>query len=169
MREAKNAGANKISIDSIAVRNPDLIRESAEIFGRESIVLSTQVKRDANFPSGYQVYIDGARVATGLDGIEWIKRGESLGAGEICLNSIDLDGAATGYDIELMQKADAAVSVPLIASGGAGKPEHLLDVFTKTNAAAAIISSMLYSPRLPRNYSPTELKAFLKENGVDVC
>jgi cyclase len=168
MRAAKDAGANKISIDSIAVRNPELIRESAKEFGSEAIVLSTQVKRDKNFPSGYQVYIDGARTATDLDAIEWIKRGEELGAGEICVNSIDLDGAATGFDIELMKKAEAAVKVPLIASGGAGKPEHLLEVFTKTNAQAAIISSMLYSPRLPRNYTPKELKEFLKENGVEV-
>jgi cyclase len=114
------------------------------------------------------VYIDGARTATGLDGIEWIIRGAELGAGEICINSIDLDGAATGYDIDLMKKAEAAVSVPLIASGGAGKPEHLLEVFTQTNAAAAIISSMLYSPRLPRNYTPKELKDFLRENGVAI-
>ncbi|MCL2357666.1 MAG: imidazole glycerol phosphate synthase cyclase subunit [Defluviitaleaceae bacterium] len=166
IRAAISVGANKVSIDSVAVRNPEIIREGAAEFGSKAIVLSTQVKRDENFPSGYQVYIDGARVATGLDAMEWIKRGEELGAGEICVNSIDLDGVATGYDIALMEKSQEAVSVPLIASGGAGKPEHLLDVFTKTRADAAIISSMLYSPRLPRNYTPVELKEFLTANGV---
>jgi cyclase len=169
VKAAIDAGASKVSMDSIAVRNPELIREGAKEFGSKRIVFSTQVKRDENFPSGYQVYIDGARTATGLDAIEWVKRGEDLGAGEICINSIDLDGAATGYDIPLMQKAEAVVSVPLIASGGAGKPEHLLDVFTQTNAQSAIISSMLYSPRLPRNYTPKELKEFLSEKGVAVC
>ncbi|MCL1845344.1 MAG: imidazole glycerol phosphate synthase cyclase subunit [Defluviitaleaceae bacterium] len=164
IRAVLNVGANKVSVDSIAVRNPDIIREAAAKFGSKSILLSTQVKRDENFPSGYQVYIDGARLATGLDAIEWIKRGEELGAGEICVNSIDNDGVATGYDLGLMQKCDAAVSVPLVASGGAGKPEHLRDVFTKTNASAAIISSMLYSPRLPRNYTPVELKEYLAAN-----
>ena len=166
IRAVLNIGADKVSVDSIAVRNPDIIREAAAEFGGGAVVLSTQVKRDENFPSGYQVYIDGARVAAGLDAIEWIKRGEELGAGEICVNSIDRDGVATGYDIELMKKCEAAVSVPLIASGGAGKPEHLLSVFTQTNASAAIISSMLYSPRLPRNYTPLELKKYLTENGV---
>jgi len=165
---AVKAGANKVSVDSIAVRNPEIIREGAKALGSQCIVLSTQVKRDESFPSGYQVYIDGARTATGLDAIEWIKRGEELGAGEICINSIDNDGACTGYDIPLMLKAEAAVSVPLIASGGAGKPEHLLDVFTQTRAEAAIISSMLYSPRLEKNYTPKELKDFLTEKGVAI-
>ncbi|MCL2577518.1 MAG: imidazole glycerol phosphate synthase cyclase subunit [Defluviitaleaceae bacterium] len=166
--EAIKVGANKVSVDSIAVRNPEIIREGAKEFGSQSIVLSTQVKLDENFPSGYQVYIDGARTATGLDAIEWIKRGEELGAGEICINSIDRDGMLQGYDIPLMKKAEAAVHVPLIASGGAGTPEHLSDVFTQTRTEAAIISSMLYSPRLQKNYTPKELKEFLTGKGVAV-
>ncbi|MDR0272037.1 MAG: imidazole glycerol phosphate synthase cyclase subunit [Clostridiales bacterium] len=168
LQEAINAGANKISVDSMAVRNPEIIREGAKAFGSEKIVLSTQVKKDENFASGYQVYIDGARTATRLDAIEWIKRAEELGAGEICVNSIENDGAASGYDLELMKKAGAAVKIPLIASGGAGKPEHIYDVFTQTNADAAIISSMLYSPRLEKNYTPQELKTFLAEKGVAI-
>jgi cyclase len=130
-------------------------------------VLSTQVKCGGLTPSGYEVYIDGARLATGMDAVEWVKRGQDMGAGEICVNSIDRDGTLSGYDIELMKLVQAAVSVPLIASGGAGKPEHLKEMFTATEAQAAIISSMLYSPRLERNYSVRELKEYLTHNGID--
>ncbi|MDR0320457.1 MAG: imidazole glycerol phosphate synthase cyclase subunit [Treponema sp.] len=168
MYEALKAGAEKISIDSMAVRNPQIISDGAKAFGSQCVVLSTQVKRTKQMPSGYEVYIDGARVATGMDALEWIKRGQELGAGEICLNSIDNDGTLSGYDLELMKIAEAAVSVPLIASGGAGAPEHLSDLFTKTEAQAAIISSMLYSPRMERNYSVHELKEFLAKKNVCV-
>jgi len=166
MYEALKAGAEKISIDSMAVRNPQIITEGSKAFGAQCIVLSTQVKRTGTTPSGYEVFIDGARLATGMDAIEWVKRGQELGAGEICVNSIDRDGTLSGYDIELMKLAEAAVSVPLIASGGAGKPEHLKDLFTATEAQAAIISSMLYSPRLERNFPVRELKDYLIKNGV---
>jgi imidazole glycerol-phosphate synthase subunit HisF len=119
-------------------------------------------------PSGYEVYIDGARVATGIDVIEWIRRGQDLGAGEICLNSIDNDGTLSGYDLALMRLAEAAVTLPLIASGGAGLPEHLAALFTDTEAQAAIISSMLYSPRMARNYSVRELKEYLEQHNIHV-
>lgn len=168
MYEALKAGAEKISIDSMAVRNPDIITEGAKAFGSQCIVLSTQVKRTLSKPSGYEVYIDGARTATGLDALEWIKRGQELGAGEICVNSIDCDGTLGGYDLELMKLAEQSVSVPLIASGGAGLPEHLKDLFMQTQAQAAIISSMLYSPRLERNYSVAELKDYLLSNNVHI-
>jgi cyclase len=168
MYEVLKAGAEKISIDSMAVRNPKIISEGAKAFGSQCVVLSTQVKKSRPTPSGYEVFIDGANLATGMDAIEWIKRGQELGAGEICINSIDNDGTLSGYNIELMKLADAAVSVPLIASGGAGLPEHLKTVFTETEAQAAIISSMLYSPRLERNYSVRELKEYLSQNNVNV-
>jgi len=168
MYDVLKAGAEKISVDSMAVRDPGIIAQGAKAFGSQCIVLSTQVKRGADTPSGYEVYIDGARKATGMDAIEWIKRGEALGAGEICINSIDQDGTLQGYDIPLMKMAEEAVRVPLIASGGAGLPEHLLDVFTQTQTQAAIISSMLYSPRMARNYSVDELKGYLAENNVAV-
>jgi len=168
MYEALKAGAEKISVDSMAVRNPNIIAEGAKAFGSQCIVLSTQVKRSEKMPSGYEVYIDGARVATGMDAIEWIRRGQDLGAGEICLNSIDCDGTLSGYDIELMKKAEVAVSVPLIASGGAGAPEHLKTLFTETQAQAAIISSMLYSPRMERNFTVHELKEYLIKQGVAI-
>jgi len=171
MYEALKAGAEKISIDSMAVRNPRIITEGARAFGSQCIVLSTQVKKTKKtyqIPSGYEVYIDGARLATGMDAIEWIKKGQDLGAGEICINSIDNDGTLSGYDIGLMKLAGEAVSVPLIASGGAGKPEHLKELFTETAAQAAIISSMLYSPRMERNYKVAELKEYLLKENIHV-
>ncbi|MCL2077930.1 MAG: imidazole glycerol phosphate synthase cyclase subunit [Oscillospiraceae bacterium] len=171
MYETLKAGAEKISVDSMAVRNPKIIEQGAKEFGSQCIVLSTQVKRVGNAsgcPSGYEVFVDGAKVATGMDAIEWLKRGQELGAGEICLNSIDNDGTLSGYDLELMKMADIAVSVPLIASGGAGIPGHLKDLFTQTGAQAAIISSMLYSPRLEKNYTVLELKNYLAQNNICV-
>ena len=171
MYETLKAGAEKISVDSMAVRNPDIIADGAKAFGSQCVVLSVQVRRvkpGARIPSGYEVYIDGARMPTGMDAIEWIKRGEALGAGEICLNSIDNDGTLGGYDLELMRLAGEAVSVPLIASGGAGNPEHLRDLFAGTEAQAAIVSSMLYSPRMERNYTVGELKEYLTRNKVAV-
>jgi len=168
MYEALKAGAEKISIDSMAVRNPQIISDGAKAFGSQCVVLSTQVKRTDKTPSGYEVYIDGAKLATGMDAIDWIKRGQELGAGEICLNSIDNDGTLGGYDLPLMKLAESAVSLPIIASGGAGKPEHLKMLFSDTEAQAAIISSMLYSPRMERNYTVSELKEYLRQNSVNV-
>jgi cyclase len=168
MRMALEAGADKVSIDSMAVRDPQLIAGASKEFGSKRVVLSTQVKREDKMPSGYEVCIDAAKLATGLDGIEWVKRAEELGAGEICVNSIDRDGTLAGYDLSLMKQAESAVSVPLIASGGAGKPEHLKTIFTETRTEAAIISSMLYSPRMERNYTVRELKDYLEVNGVNI-
>ena len=168
MYEALKAGAEKISVDSMAVRNPKIITEGAKAFGCQCVVLSVQTKRTKDMPSGYEVYIDGARYATGIDTIEWIKQGQELGAGEICLNSIDNDGTLSGYDLELMKRAQSEVSVPLIASGGAGKPGHLKSLFEDTQTQAAIISSMLYSPRIKQNYTAVELKKYLMQNNIYV-
>ena len=165
MYQVLKAGAEKISIDSMAVRNPDIIRQGAEAFGRQCMVLSMQVKKvpvTEQIPSGYEIAIDGARTFTGMDAVAWAKRGEALGAGEICVNSIDNDGTHQGYDLDITGKVADAVSLPVIASGGAGKPEHLAEVFLKTGASAGIISSMLYSPKLPKNYSIREIKEALK-------
>jgi cyclase len=168
MYTALKAGAEKVSIDSMAVRNPAIITDGAKAFGSQCVVLSTQAKKTGRTPSGYEVFIDGARVATGLDVIEWIRQGQDLGAGEICLNSIDNDGTLSGYDLALMRLAEAAVTLPLIASGGAGLPEHLAALFTDTQAQAAIISSMLYSPRMERNYSVRELKEYLTRGNIHI-
>jgi imidazole glycerol-phosphate synthase subunit HisF len=169
MYEVLKAGAEKISIDSMAVRDPDIIRQGAEAFGRQCIVLSTQVKqveRSREIPSGYEVFIDGARLATGMDAIQWVQRGEELGAGEIVVNSIDRDGTASGYDLDITRAVADAVNVPVIASGGAGTPEHIADGLTHGGASAAIISSILYSPRLDRNLGVHELKETLGGLGV---
>ncbi len=163
------AGAEKISIDSMAVRNPDIITEGAKAFGSQCIVLSTQVKKvevSEKIPSGYEVFIDGARLATGLDALEWVKRGEELGAGEVCLNSIDNDGMVGGYEMEITKLAAESLNIPLIASGGAGKPEHLEHLFLNCHAQAAIMSSMLYSPRLEKNYTVAEVKEYLIKCGI---
>jgi imidazole glycerol-phosphate synthase subunit HisF len=169
MFEVLKAGAEKISIDSMAVREPDIIAQGAEAFGRQCIVLSTQVKRveaTEAIPSGYEVFIDGARQATGMDAIEWVRRGEDLGAGEIVVNSIDRDGTASGYDLQITEAVTEAVNVPVIASGGAGTVDHIADGLTAAGASAAIISSILYSPRLDRNIGVRELKESLLARGV---
>ena len=171
MYEVLKAGAEKISIDSMAVRNPKIISEGAKAFGSQCIVLSTQIKKvpiSSKIPSGYEVYIDGARTATGMDAINWIKQGQELGAGEICLNSIDNDGTVSGYDLKSIKLAAKTVSIPLIASGGAGTPEHLKDLFTSTEAQAAIISSMLYSPRLEKNFTVHEIKDYLMKSNINI-
>jgi len=169
MFEVLKAGAEKISVDSMAVRTPEIIRDGATAFGRQCLVLSTQVKRvgvRAGLPSGYEVFIDGAREATGIDALDWVRRGEDLGAGEIVVNSIDRDGTASGYDLDITRAVADAVTVPVVASGGAGTAEHIAAGLTKGAASAAIISSILYSPRFERNLGVRELKAELVDRGV---
>jgi cyclase len=168
MFEVLKAGAEKISVDSMAVRDPAIIRAGAEAFGRQCIVLSTQVKRVGRrhgIRSGYEVFIDGAREATGRDALDWVREGEQLGAGEIVVNSIDRDGTASGYDLDITAAVADAVNVPVIASGGAGNVEHIRAGFVDGGAQAAIISSILYSPRLA-NVAVADLKADLTAAGV---
>ncbi len=165
------AGAEKISVDSMAVRDPDIITQGAKAFGSQCIVLSMQVKKVGvrpEIPSGYEIAIDGARKMTGIDALEWAMRGEHLGAGELCVNSIDNDGTHQGYDLEITKLIAENVSIPVIASGGCGKIEHLADVFTETEASAAIISSLLYSNTIEQNYTATEVKRELMEQGIHV-
>lgn len=165
MRRVLLAGAEKVSIDSGAVRNPDIIHEGADAFGNQCVVLSMQVKRvekSGAIPSGYEIYIDGARKPTGMDAIEWAQRGESLGAGELVVNSIDADGVKTGYDVELTGAMAEAVDIPVIASGGAGEPSHIYDVCTGGNADAAIVASMVHFGE----YSIPQIKEMLRERGL---
>ncbi|MDR1531549.1 MAG: imidazole glycerol phosphate synthase cyclase subunit [Clostridiales bacterium] len=174
MYEVLKSGAEKISVDSMAVRNPAIITAAAKAFGSQCVVLSMQVKKVAvteSIPSGYEIAIDGARVFTGMDAVEWARRGEALGAGEICVNSIDNDGTHKGYDTDITFKIARAVNVPIIASGGAGKPEHVAEIFRDqpdgvSGPSAAIISSMLYSPLIERNYSVKEIKEELLARGI---
>ena len=171
MFQALKAGAEKISVDSMAVRNPDIISQGAKAFGRQCMVLSMQVKRvekSPSIPSGYEIAIDGARVFTGMDAVEWAKRGEGLGAGEIVVNSIDQDGSLAGYDIAITKAIAANVNIPVIASGGAGNIDHVAEVFQETGVSAAIISSLLYSPRMPRLYAISEIKNELASRNIPI-
>lgn len=171
MHAVLDAGAEKISLDSMAVRNPQILADGAREFGRQAIVQSMQVKRGPvrpGFPSGYEVWIDGARVAAGLDAVEWAQRGEELGAGEIVVNSIDADGTQSGFDLGITKLVADAVSVPVIASGGAGSTGHVAAAFTDAGVSAAIVSSLLYSPRLARNIPVGELKEGLAALGLPV-
>jgi len=165
MRQVILAGAEKVSVNSGAVKNPDIIREGAKAFGSQCVVLGMDVKgvaRTREIPSGYEIVIHGGRVYTGLDALWWAKEAERLGAGEICLNSIDADGTQDGYEIDLTSLISTKVSIPVIASGGAGKPEHLYDVLTRGHADAALIASMVHY----RAYTIPEIKNFLHDRGV---
>ena len=167
MRRVILAGAEKVSVNTEAVKNPRLIAEGAEAFGNQCIVLGMDVRKNAadpGLPSGYEMVIHGGRTATGIDALWWAKEAEQLGAGEICLNSIDADGTQEGYELDLTELISDAVGIPVIASGGAGKPEHLLDVLTRGRADAALIASMVHY----RTYTVPEIKAFLHGHGVRV-
>lgn len=165
MRRVLLAGAEKVSVDSGAVRNPAIISEGAKAFGSQCIVLSMQVQRvgrSEKIPSGWEIYIDGARTPTGLDAIEWAKRGEGLGAGELCVNSIDQDGSRSGYDIPLTRAMAEAVAIPVIASGGGGTAQHIYDVCTEGKADAAIVASIIHR----REVTIPDLKKDLAARGL---
>lgn len=158
------AGAEKVSLNSQAVKNPALIREGAKVFGNQCIVLGMDAARDNAMPSGYRVYINGGRVATDKDALNWAREAVSLGAGEIVLNSIDADGTKDGYELHLTRLIADGVSVPVIASGGAGTVAHIADAFTRSGASAALIASMVHS----RTYTIPSIKAQLQGMGLPV-
>jgi imidazole glycerol-phosphate synthase subunit HisF len=165
MRDVLLAGAEKVSVNSAAVANPDIIRQGAEAFGSQCVVLGMDVKKvtaTPKIPSGYEIVINGGRTFMGIDALWWAQEAERLGAGEICLNSIDADGTQTGYELGLTRLISTHVQIPVIASGGAGKPEHLVDVLTQGHADAALIASMVHYG----TYSIRQIKEFLQENGV---
>lgn len=165
MRQVILAGAEKVSVNTEAVKNPRLIAEGAKAFGSQCIVLGMDVRRagaDTGIPSGYEMVIHGGRTATGIDALWWAMEAERLGAGEICLNSIDADGTQDGYEIDLTALISSHVDIPVIASGGAGKPEHLLDVLTRGQADAALVASIVHY----RTYTIAEIKEFLCAHGV---
>ena len=167
MRRVLLAGAEKVSVNTAAVLNPKLIEEGAKAFGSQCIVLGMDVKKvtpTEKIPSGYEIVIHGGRTYTGIDALWWAKEAENLGAGEICLNSIDADGTQAGYEVNLTKLISENVSIPVIASGGAGVPEHLYEVLTTAKADAALIASMVHYG----TYTIREIKEYLHNKGVKV-
>lgn len=164
MRQVLLAGAEKISVNSQAVKNPAIIEEGASLFGRQCIVLGMDALADSAMPSGYRIVINGGRTPTDLDVLAWAKKAESLGAGEIVLNSIDADGTKEGYETNLTKMISENVNIPVVASGGAGSPEHLADVFTKGKADAALIASMVHYGE----YTLKEIKNYLSGRNIPI-
>jgi len=167
MRSVILAGAEKVSVNSGAVENPKIISEGAVAFGCQCVVLGMDVKKvgkSAKIPSGYEIVIQGGRKYMGIDALWWAREAENLGAGEICLNSIDADGTQEGYELELTHLITTNVRIPVIASGGAGRKEDLLDVLTTAKADAALIASIVHYG----TYTISELKEYLSGNDVKV-
>jgi cyclase len=167
MRRVLLAGAEKISVNSAAIRDPDIISKGAEAFGSQCVVLGMDVKKvppSDKIPSGYEMVIDGGRTFVGIDALEWAKRGESLGAGEICLNSIDADGTKEGYELALNKLIATHVNIPVIASGGAGTIEHLFEVLTDGHADAALIASMTHYG----TFTIQQIKSYLHDKEIKV-
>jgi len=162
IRNALNAGADKTSLNTAAVKNPELISEGARLFGSQCIVLAVDAKRIAE--NKWEVYVNGGRTPTGLDVLAWVKRAVSLGAGEILLTSMDCDGTKNGYDIPLTRAVSEAVQVPVIASGGAGELEHFYDVLTAGKADAVLAASVFHY----KKFSIRQVKEYLRSRGVEV-
>ncbi len=165
MRRVLLAGAEKISVNSLAVRNPDIIAAGAKEFGSQCIVLGmdpVRVDDKEKFPSGYEITTRGFRERAGLDGLAWAKRAEALGAGEIVVNSVDADGTRAGFELNLTEMIATNVGIPVVASGGAGTCQHLMDVFTRGKADAAIIASMIHTGE----YTIKQIKEELTASGI---
>ncbi len=161
IRELLNAGADKISMNSAAVKNPALITEAAKRFGSQCIVVAIDAKKNQQ---GWEVYINGGRIPTQKDALRWAKEAEQLGAGEILLTSMDFDGTKKGFDIELTQAVCNSVNIPVIASGGAGRMEDFRDVFLRTETSAALAASVFHYGEIAIG----ELKNYLKNNSIEV-
>lgn len=169
-------GADKVSINTAAVSNPDLITKLQKIFGKQCVVVAIDAKRTLvdfnkkNIKKGsrkkfwYEVYIFGGKKSTGIDAITWARKAEQLGAGEILLTSIDTDGTNNGYDVDLTKSISNAVNIPVIASGGCGEPKHILDVFNRGDADAALAASIFHYER----YTVSQVKEYLQMNNIDI-
>lgn len=162
IRKMLAAGADKISLNTAAVKNPDLVAQGARRFGSQCIVVAVDARRSGE--QSWEVYIHGGRTGTGLDVLEWVKRVEQLGAGEILLTSMDRDGTKDGYDVELTRAVSEAVSIPVIASGGAGSLEHLVDGIVAGKADAVLAASIFHF----RQYTVRQAKEYMQSKGVAV-
>ena len=156
-------GADKISVNSAAIDRPELIREAADKFGSQCVVVAIDAKRRAD-GSGWNIYKHGGRIDTGIDALSWVEKVYQLGAGEILLTSMDCDGTKAGYDIELTKRVSGLVPIPVIASGGAGSPEHFYDALTEGGAEAALAASLFHYKEL----TIREVKQYLRDRGVSV-
>ncbi len=156
------AGAEKISVNSLAVKNPAIIAEGAKAFGAQCVVLGMDPVKSARCPSGYEITTRGFREFTGMDAVEWAKRAADLGAGEIVVNSVDADGTRAGFELTVTRLIAEAVGVPVVASGGAGRPEHLVTVFREAQADAAIVAGMIHTG----DCTLAEIKAVMARAGV---
>lgn len=162
-RKILKTGADKIGVNTAAVQRPELIREGAEMFGAQCVVLAVDAKKKPDGKS-WEVYTHGGRTATGMDAVDWARRGEELGAGEILLTSMDGDGTLAGYDIGLTRAVAEAVGIPVIASGGAGTLEHIYDALTEGKAEAALVASIVHF----KTFTIRQIKEYLNERGVPV-
>lgn len=159
-REILRAGADKVSVNSAAVKNPQLIAQAADKFGSQCVVLAVDARRDGQ--GGFHVVVNGGRVDTGLDVMEWVKKAEQLGAGEILLTSMDADGTKNGFDLELTEKVAALVNIPVIASGGCGRLEHFSQLFEQTAADAALAASLFHY----RELTVGQVKEYLRKRNI---
>ncbi len=164
MRSVLLAGAEKISVNSMAVRNPRIISEGANRFGSQAVVLGMDAMADATMPSGYRVVVDGGRTKTEKDALQWAREAEGLGAGEIVLNSIDADGTCEGYELDVTRLISTSVGIPVVASGGAGTPQHVVDVCTDGAADAALVASMVHFG----TYTIKDIKQAMADAGLPV-
>ncbi len=156
-------GADKVAVNSAAIKRPELIAEAAEKFGSQCVVVAIDAKRRDPF-DGWNIYLNGGRVDTGIDALEWAKKAESLGAGEILLTSMDCDGTKEGFDVELTRTIADAVNIPVIASGGAGKLEHFVEAVKEGHADAVLAASLFHFKELEIK----EVKQYMRDNGIDV-
>ncbi|MEE9201023.1 MAG: imidazole glycerol phosphate synthase subunit HisF [Candidatus Brocadiales bacterium] len=163
IRRLLKAGADKVSINTAAVKNPELINQSSRRYGSQCIVIAIDAKRVDKKP-GWEIYINGGRTPTGVDALEWAEEAEKRGAGEILLTSMDCDGTKDGYDYELTRRVSESTNIPVIASGGAGRLEHFYDIFTTGKADAALAASVFHY----KEYSIDDVKQFLKAKGIAI-
>ena len=158
------AGAEKVSVNSLAVRRPNIIADGAKAFGRQCVVLGMDPVKSAGCPSGYEITTRGFRDFTGIDAVEWAKRAADLGAGEIVVNSVDADGTRAGFELEITRLIAEAVSVPVVASGGAGTPDHVVTVFREAKADAAIVAGMIHTGE----YTISQIKHAMSMSSIPV-
>lgn len=164
IRNLLNAGCDKISINTAAVKNPEFVRKASDKFGSQCIVVAIDAKRKEGNSASWEVYINGGRDNTRIDTLEWAKRVAELGAGEILLTSMDYDGTKDGYDVELTRRVSETVNIPVIASGGCGNLEHMYEVLTQGKADAALAASIFHF----REYSIRQAKEYLRDKGVSI-